>query len=358
MLNIENIYNGWSIQRTFRHIAYWCFWLLLYASVNSTNSIPGLGFWLKVELIIMLIKLPYTFVMIYYLVPQFLIKRRYYQFFFLALIATVTGGTIVWSIHYYYLLDFNHIVKPAGFFSAAFFYKALDLVYVAAFPIIVKLQQFYLHQEKQNREIIEQKLQAELELLKNQLQPHFLFNTLNNLYAMVLTNDINASKTVLHLSSMMSYMLYECNENCIKLEKEIEHLKNYIELEKLRYGKRLNISFEFGGDISTKNIAPLLLFEFVENAFKHGVGENINEAWIRVNCWVKDNTLDFIVENSLSKDAYENMDSIKAKGGIGLQNIKKRLALIYPQKHELKIESKETYLVHLILIGYNSETKK
>jgi two-component system, LytTR family, sensor kinase len=349
MLTIEKIYSGWSRQRIYRHIAYWCFWLLLYASINSTNSTTSFSTWIYLELVIMLIKLPYTYLMIYFLVPQFLLKRRYYHFFFWGLLVTAIGGSAVWSIHYYIFSGFEHYNKPESFFSATFFYKSMDLVYVATFPIILKLQQFYQQQEKQNREIIEQKLHAELELLKNQLQPHFLFNTLNNLYAMVLTNDKNAGRAVLHLSSMMSYMLYECNGNAMALEKEIEHLKNYIELEKIRYGKRVTISFECGGNIESKDIAPLLLFGFVENAFKHGVGKNIDEAWIRINCWVKNDTLDFLIENSISNDEYDNKEGITTNGGIGLQNIKKRLALIYPQQHDLKIESNETYQVHLKL---------
>jgi two-component system, LytTR family, sensor kinase len=349
MLTIEKIYTSWSWQRIYRHVAYWFFWLLLYASVNSTNSQSGFGFWLVVELLIMTIKLPYTYMMIYFWVPKLLIKRKYYQFFLWAFLATLVGGTIVWSIHYYYFVDLIHYSRPAQFFSPPFFYKALDLVYVATFPIILKLQQFYQQQEQQNREIVEQKLNAELELLKNQLQPHFLFNTLNNLYAMILTSDKNATKAVLHLSSMMSYMLYECNGSAIALDKEIEHLKNYIELEKIRYGKRLNISFEFGGDIKSKSIAPLLLFGFVENAFKHGVGKNINDAWIRINCWANNETLDFLVENSLCKNEVDDIETINTNGGIGLQNIKKRLGLIYPERHTLKIEDDETYLVHLKL---------
>jgi two-component system, LytTR family, sensor kinase len=349
MFSIENIYSGWSKQRFYRHVAYWCFWLLLYASINSANSAIPFGRWIYLELLIMLIKLPYTYLMIYFGVPQFLLKRRYFQFFFCTLMATLIGGSVVWSIHLYAFPNFVHYNKPESFFSATFFYKSMDLVYVATFPIILKLQQFYQQQEKQTREIIEQKLHAELELLKNQLQPHFLFNTLNNLYAMVLTNDKHAGRAVLHLSSMMSYMLYECNGNAIALEKEIEHLKNYIELEKIRYGKRVNISFEFGGDITVKNIAPLLLFGFVENAFKHGVGKNIDEAWIRINCWVKNDTLDFLVENSVNRDEYDNKENIKTNGGIGLNNIKKRLVLIYPQQHDLKIESNETYQAHLKL---------
>lgn len=348
MLSIEKIYSGWSFARVVRHITYWFFWLLLYASVNSTNSIYNVGGWMEVELVIMIGKLPYTYFMIYFLVPQFLIKRRYYPFFFFALIATAIVGTAIWAYQYFFCADIFHYTKEKAFFSATYFYKALDLVYVAAFPIILKLQQFYQQQEKQNRQIVEQKLNAELELLKNQLQPHFLFNTLNNLYAMVLTSDKNAGKAVLHLSSMMSYMLYECNSSAIALEKEIEHLRNYIELEKIRYGKRLNISFECGGDIASKNIAPLLLFGFVENAFKHGVGENISESWIRINCWVKNGIFDFLIENSVCPET-DGEENIKTKGGIGLNNIQKRLGLIYPGTHELKIENAETFLVHLKL---------
>jgi two-component system, LytTR family, sensor kinase len=348
MLSIEKIYQGWSRERIYRHIAYWCFWLLLYASVNSTNSAFGFGRWIRIELMIMLIKLPYTYFMLYFLVPYLLIKRRYYAFFVWALLATVIGGSAVWSLHYFYFNNFGHFNKPPNFFSSVFFYKSLDLVYVATFPIILKLQQFYQQQEQQNRQIVEQKLHAELELLKNQLQPHFLFNTLNNLYAMVLTNDKNAGKAVLHLSDMMSYMLYECNGNTISLHKEIDHLKNYIELEKIRYGTRLNVSFEYGGDIASQTIAPLLLFGFIENAFKHGAGNNISESWIRINCWVNNNELDFLTENSLNKMT-NGTATINTTGGIGLNNIQKRLALMYPKKHSLKIDQQDTYLIHLKL---------
>ena len=348
MFALEKIYQGWSKERLYRHMAYWCFWLLLYASVNSTNNNLGMLTWIRVELVMMLIKLPYTYLMIYYLVPKFLIKRNYISFFFWALLATIIGGTAIWVLHYYYFDEFVHYIKPENFFSAWFFYKSLDLVYVATFPIILKLQQFYQQQERQNREIIEQKLNAELELLKNQLQPHFLFNTLNNLYAMVLTNDANTGKALLHLSAMMNYMLYECNVPAISLEKETEHLKNYIELEKIRYGKRVAVSFEYGGNLHDKKIAPLLLTGFVENAFKHGVGDMVANSWIRINAWEKDGELDFLVENSKA-ELIEETEKINTKGGIGLQNIRKRLELIYPQRHQLRIENGDTYLAHLKL---------
>ena len=147
--------------------------------------------------------------------------------------------------------------------------------------------------------MVEQKLGAELKVLKNQLHPHFLFNTLNNLYSMVLTQHPRASEVVVRLSDIMSYMLYDCERRLIDLEKEIENLKNYIELEKIRYGKRLDISFETGGKIAGKSIPPLLLLPFLENAFKHGVGKNERASWVRINLWVNDEELTYLVENSL-----------------------------------------------------------
>jgi two-component system, LytTR family, sensor kinase len=219
MLIIEKIYNDRSKQRIYRHIAYWFFSMLLYASVNNANSDAGVLWWMRFELINILAILPYTYFMIYYLVPYFLIKRKDCHFFIFVLLATAIGGAGIWVFYYYYCGEFFHFVKPEGFFSSTLFYKALDLVYVATFPIILKLQQFYQQQVSQNRKIIEQKLYAKLELLKSQLPPQFLFNTLNNLYAMVLTNEKNAGEAVLYLSNMMSYMLYECNGNTIALKK-------------------------------------------------------------------------------------------------------------------------------------------
>lgn len=340
-------YNGWSAERVLRHVAYWCFWLLLYSTVNS-EKVPMFWEWIKAELIIMLVKLPYTYTMMYVLVPKFLIRQRYLAFFCWAMVITLLGGEGIALVYDFYVgpVLFG---KDFYFDFAGFFYKTIDLVYISTFPVIYKLHQFFVLQEKRNQRIIEQKLQAELELLKNQLQPHFLFNTLNNLYGLVLTSDKNAGRAVLHLSSMMSYMLYECNAKSIALQKEVAHLKNYIELEKIRYGDRLQVSFESGGDISETQIEPLLLSGFVENAFKHGPGNNLQPSWIRINLWVKDGELDYLVENSVHAPETRS-EATPQESGIGLDNIKKRLSLIYPGRHHLKIEENaDTFLIHLKL---------
>lgn len=349
LFNIQKQYTGWNSERISRHIAYWAFWLLLYATMNSSNSNHSFGEWMRVELVIMTVKLPYTYFMIYFLVPRYLLRQQYYGFIWWTLVATSIGGTIIWSFYYYYWPSLIEYPTGGRFMCSSYFYKAIDLVYISTFPVIYKLYQHYLQQEAKNREMVEQKLHAELELLKHQLQPHFLFNTLNNLYSLIITNNKNSADVVLRLSNIMSYMLYECNAKFISLDKEIEHLKNYIELEKIRYGKRLSVSFEEGGDINGKMIAPLLLIGFVENAFKHGAGKQVDGAWIRLNLWVDKTTMYFMIENSVDRNEQQTKSTIPIKGGIGLNNVRKRLELLYPEKHHLKIESNDTFLVHLQL---------
>ena len=248
MLDFEKTYQRWATERIGRHVLYWLVWLLFYATVNSSYHDDSLLTWINVELIIMVIKLPFTYFVIYFLVPHYLIKKQYTSFFFWGLLLASIGGLGVRALDYYIIAPHLFGMKPGSFFYFKIFYKILDLIYVAALPVILKLFQRYVQEEKINQQISEQKLQAEVQLLKNQLHPHFLFNTLNNLYGLVLTQDRSAPDVVLRLSNMMNYMLYECDKDLIALDKEITHLKNYIELEKIRYEQRLTISFETGGN--------------------------------------------------------------------------------------------------------------
>jgi two-component system, LytTR family, sensor kinase len=349
MFKIEKIYTYWGAERLTRHLIYWLFWLVLYATVNTSNN-PNSSFftWLWVELSVMSVKVPFTYMMIYVLVPHFLIQRKYLQFACLAVLGAIIGGFTISGLYYLRLAVLIGYPQPSVFLTPGIFFKVLDLLYVSTFPTIYKLYQFYRKAEIVQQEMNAQKLNAELELLKNQLQPHFLFNTLNNLYGMILTNDKNAAPAVLRLSNIMSYMLYECNSPFIALEKEVEHLKAYIELEQIRYGKRLEVSFECGGAMNKHQIAPLLLIGFVENAFKHGAGSHNETAWIRINLWVENGQMDFIIENNLPTKISEN-ENFKVKSGIGLRNIHQRLALIYPDQYTLKIEQSDSFLVHLKL---------
>ncbi|MEE4260539.1 MAG: histidine kinase [Bacteroidales bacterium] len=198
-------------------------------------------------------------------------------------------------------------------------------------------------QEKQRIEKdkieIELKLrESELKFLKAQIHPHFLFNTLNNLYGLTLEKSDMASEVVVKLSEMLDYMLYECNENLVPLEKEIKLLENYIALEKIRHDESLDIALTIDGQLKNLKIAPLILLPFIENAFKHGMSKQSDNKWLHINIKVEDLILKYSVNNS--KELAENIAN-QVSEGIGLENLKKRLGLQYKNDFKLDIINSE-----------------
>lgn len=355
MFYFEKTYHQWTGKRIARHVLYWFGWLLFYAITNSSYHNESFFTWLQVELLVMPVKLPYTYFVAYYLMPKFLVKRRYGIFFSCLILLGIIGGLLIRGIDFFYIAETLFGEKyESEFCSSKIAYKVLDLIYIASLVLIIKLVQRTFAQEATNRALMEQKLGAELQLLKNQLHPHFFFNTLNNLYGMILTQEPKASELVLKLSSMMRYMLYDCDVPKIPLERELEQLQNYIEMEQIRYGERLEVSFEVAGKVGEKQIAPLLLIAFIENAFKHGAARVANKAWIRCNVWLDGERLHFKMENSLPSSeedfevSEEEMD-FNNPSGIGLANVRKRLDLLYPNRYSLHIEAGDSYLVVLKL---------
>ncbi|HYQ57407.1 MAG TPA: histidine kinase, partial [Draconibacterium sp.] len=189
--------------------------------------------------------------------------------------------------------------------------------------------------------------EAELKLLKAQIHPHFLFNTLNNLYGLTLEKSDDAPDLVLRLSDILDYILYRCNEKRVLLSDELTNLQNYIAIEKLRYSKKLNLETDLPNETDNLQIAPLLLLPFVENTFKHGVSNNPVAAFIRIKLSTRHTAIEFIIENSKNPTQRQAPNYSK---GIGLKNVQKRLELLYPQKYKLKIDDKEeTFSVTLSL---------
>jgi LytS/YehU family sensor histidine kinase len=204
----------------------------------------------------------------------------------------------------------------------------------------------WLKGQNQKQELRNETLQSELKFLKSQINPHFLFNTLNSLYALTLKKSDLAPEIVLRLSEMMRYMLYECNEKQVPLEKEVNYLMNYLELEKLRHGNKLDVKLNISGQINHQKIAPLMFIPFVENSFKHGVSHHIAKGFVNINIEAEDQQLDLTIENS--KNPTMPSTSLKKSGGIGLANIKRRLELLYPNQYQLNIsEQPNTYSVTL-----------
>jgi LytS/YehU family sensor histidine kinase len=187
---------------------------------------------------------------------------------------------------------------------------------------------------------------AELQLLKAQIHPHFLFNTLNNIYSFALRRSLHASRLVTKLSAILKYMIYECEAPLVSVEQEVKMLRDYIGLEKVRYTEKLQIEINVEGNFKNKLIAPLLLIPFVENAFKHGASKMLKEAWIILNVKILADSLDFKLSNS---KPIESSDIIINKG-IGLTNIQKRLSLLYPGRHALQFDfTDNTFMISLHL---------
>ena len=230
-------------------------------------------------------------------------------------------------------------------------FQVAVLYFIVFLAISIKQvkRSFFVQQEKNDLEKIklttELKLkEAELKLLKAQIQPHFLFNTLNNLYGLTLEKSNEAPNLVLRLSDILDYILYRCNEKYVPLNEEIKNLKNYIEIEKIRHTSRLRVEVSVPEENHPVKIAPLLLIPFVENAFKHGVSNNPGKAYIKLELKIIGNAIHFDLIN------FKNPFRVNEKSGIGLENVRKRLELLYPENYDLQIENKKKeFHIHLVI---------
>jgi len=188
--------------------------------------------------------------------------------------------------------------------------------------------------EKRQKEMEKEKLHSELAFLKNQVSPHFFFNTLNNIYSLIGIDGPTAQQSVLKLSKMMRYLLYESERGETMMSHEIDFMENYIDLMKLRLSSRVDLQIDFPKEFADFSIPPLLFIPFIENAFKHGSGHR-ESSFIKISMKIADNSVFFLAENSIGKSA---QTGDLQHSGIGLDNVKKRLGLLFPGRHELRIE--------------------
>ncbi|GAB5410394.1 MAG: hypothetical protein BalsKO_27590 [Balneolaceae bacterium] len=213
------------------------------------------------------------------------------------------------------------------------------------FTGMIKFTADWFRIDSEKKQLENEKLTAELNYLKAQINPHFLFNTLHNLNYLVQGKRKEAPQIIIRLSNIMRYMIYDANQTLILVTKEIQYMQDYIELERIRLNNPVNISFKISGEYKLTEIAPLILITFLENAFKHGVSDKSKNCWINVELSQKVNTLTYCVSNS----KIATPDFVE-KSGFGLDNVRKRLNLHYPENHELLIlESEQHFEIKLIL---------
>ncbi len=346
---IDKILNRKS--NSYYHILFWMAYVALYTLMWGSYED---AYWEEFQQLLFLLpwKMIPTYITIYFLMPKFLYPKKTAQYVSLSIILALAMGLteryMVWTYVYrWFSPEEEHWKTPMLYFP-----KVLNSVVAVYTPVFVamaiKLQLFYYQNDKINKALEKEKAATELKFLKAQIHPHFLFNTLNSIYSLSLSQSKKTPEVVLGLSKFLDYMLYECNERFISIGREWEQLMNLVALERIRYEEGLSINVSEAIDNTETLIPSLLLLPFVENAFKHGADNEINNSWITIDLKLDRNDLVFMVENSKSPvPPQEGLDTDK---NIGLTNVRRRLELFFPEKHELKIlEEEDSFLAKLTI---------
>ena len=279
-----------------------------------------------------------------YLIPRFLNQKNFmtYVLLLLALVAVFTPIKVMLLYITYEEVD------PREFLVMNQHTIFLLLFTIAGGSTVIKIISDWQRHQRDRKDLETQRMQSEIKFLKSQINPHFLFNTLNSLYALTLKKSDKAPEIVIKLSEMMRYMLYESNERRVPLQKEVNYIQNYLALEALRQSGHADIRFNVEGQITDQTIAPLIFIPFLENSFKHGLNHQISDGYVHVTMKVLDNKLLLRILNS--KPAQLPQPSEKTSGGIGLANVQRRLNLLYPNQYKLDIEdSDKEHIVELSL---------
>ncbi|MDX1941442.1 MAG: histidine kinase [Saprospiraceae bacterium] len=341
---IQSIVQWLLRNRALQHVLFWSlsFYILLrffaYSEEIATSDVVYTALF-HISLLVV------VYINLLILIPYLLRNGKYLLYILFLAIILIFG---VWLNE----LTFNHLgdwLFPGYYFISYYEWKDLSqfmLVYLSSSTLLKLSKAWFWLQEAERRleQLQSEKKEAELSALKAQLDPHFLFNSLNSLYSLALDGDVRTPAAILKLSDSMRYMLYECNAPQVSLAKELAYLQNYLDLQELRNSKADSFQFETNIYNNKLQIAPLLFIPFVENAFKHGERNSI-----RIQLITKEKELLFSVENHKKNKQPELNEH---HNGIGLQNIRRRLELLYPGKHQLKLIDNEA-IFHIYLKLYD-----
>lgn len=338
-MSIKSIYLFLN-KRPIVHLLFWILFVLAGSFIFSYQQNFPYSFYLLNFLVHLPVFVFFTYAVVYFLVPKFLLTQKYGQFFFLLILATGIAATlrILIGRYVYFALFIPEVLYPKEWISADIFF--LNLIWVLGPAIVFAMFKYYknwINSQTIANEAERKQLSSELQVLKAQLNPHFLFNTFNNLYVLALQKSDKTPEVISKISDLFHYVLYECNAIEVPVSKEIKLIDDYIQLEQLRYSDRLLISFKKEIENPECLIPPMMLYTFVENCFKHGCSNDPGSPWIQLLIRVKQNRFEFEALNSIPKAIGSRGEN---EGRVGLSNIKRRLELIYPKKHVLEITRK------------------
>ena len=345
------------------HLIFWFFWWVYFAVLHAANPFgkPEISYFRNpvftfTESVFFLIgQIPLTYGMLYWVLPKFILKKKYFLAVISIFILWFFGGIL----HLYLINDIFpkvlSLILPERFLvntqrpPSASFFMALLATYkgafvVAAIAFVIKFGKYWYLKEQRNLQLQKENTEVQLKLLTAQVHPHFLFNTLNNIYSQTQTESPKGSKMIMELSDMLRYILAEGSKLQVPLKKELTMIQDYINLEKVRYGNKLDLHLSIPEETGKLQIAPLLLLPFVENCFKHGASKFLTNPWINLKIEIKEKKIFLKLMNG--KD--DNMEERHSKLGTGITNVQKRLNLLYPDKYELQIcDEREVFVINL-----------
>jgi len=367
----EFIFSEQRNHKLLRHFVFWAAWWLFFLicfilfnnetllfsnyltnpgnKVNPFNLSPGDHLLLKTSLLLLLYALA-CYPLIYFILPE-IIKRKWLKatayFILICSILYIATWFLFWNV-------FSFIDSYSGSsktnYSVARFWPALNLglmtfAKIAAVALIIKYLKYWWLKQKESQRLEKEIINAELQLLKAQVHPDLLFKTLNNIYAHALSSSPRTSGMLLKLADLLSYMLYECESALVPLEKEIAMMKEYMQLEKIRYNDEPEIQVSIKGEMNGKSIAPFLLLPFIENSFNNS-RQMTERFWINMDIRLEGNNFSMKLTNGIAESlADESLLNTK-----GLANVQKRLSLLYPGTYELKMSTEQEMFIVLLTI--------
>ena len=360
MNTYDFIFSNQRRYRTLRHLLFWTAWCIYYivSFLIPTHWIPAWNLQgpmthverygialaslriLTAALLITLVHAALVYGILYFILPRYLSKNKNWVIttgillLYVCLIAFINYFNFVLSFYLSTRKEYFAAMPSMEFIMSVWIRHILiNYPTIVGLALTIKLLKNWYIKQQETVQLTREKIHAELQLLKAQVHPHFLFNTLNNIYSYILKGSPRAPEMIKKLSALLKYILNECNHPLVPLSKELSLIQDYMELERIRYGDKLSMNLHIQGNAKNKMISPLLLIPFVENSFKHGTSRMLTHPWVKLDIIIEDHLLDFRISNNKP----EQKNDPAAKKGIGLTNVKKRLHLLYPGTHSLYI---------------------
>lgn len=362
MHNYPFIFSDAPAIRLRRHLVFWFFWWIFFGLLYALSPYPALSFPERIPftmietLLFMVSHLFFTYALLLFVIPRYVVRGEYMASFAWIIVLLLASACLSALMSKYVNLPLISAILPERLvFKGRSGEMNLYLgilsglrggISIGGIAATIKLSKYFYLKEQRNLQLQKENTEARLQLLTAQIQPHFLFNTLNNIYSQAQVDSPGAARLVASLSEILRHMLYKGNQPLVPLDDELQILREYINLEKVRYGDRLDLFFSYPQDADGLCIAPLLLLPLVENCFKHGASHMVEQPWISLDISAEGNRMHMKLVNGRNPLVSPETNA----SGIGLRNVRKRLELLYPGRHELQLSGDEdVFIVNLWL---------